>query len=159
MKDAGPAWMSIGTGTGQNRAVDAAKEALSSPLLDVSMEGATGVLFNIAGSDLTLYEVNDAAEVIRNAVDPKANVIFGVLLEPAMGKDVRLTMIATGFAGNEEKEELVKAVKEKELNNILKGIQDEELDLPSYTRQKEGDQPECITVQAKKNKKDKRELE
>ncbi len=159
MKDAGPAWMSIGTGTGSTRAVDAAKAALASPLLDVSMEGATGVLFNIAGSDLTLYEVNDAAEVIRAAVDPKANVIFGVLLEPAMGKDVRLTLIATGFAGDAEKEELVKAVKEKEFNNILKGIKDEELDMPSFTRQKEADQPNCVTTQAKKNKKDKNKHE
>ena len=97
MKDAGPAWMSIGRGTGQNRAIDAAKEALASPLLDVSMQGAKGVLFNIAGSNLTLYEVNNAAEVIRQAVDPQANVIFGVVLDPNMGNDIRLTLIATGF--------------------------------------------------------------
>ncbi|MBG7617175.1 MAG: cell division protein FtsZ, partial [Chloroflexi bacterium] len=73
MKDAGPAWMSIGRGTGKNRAVDAAKEALDSPLLDVSIEGSKGVLFNVVGgSDLTLYEVNEAADVIKEAVDPDA---------------------------------------------------------------------------------------
>ncbi|OGN94808.1 MAG: cell division protein FtsZ [Chloroflexi bacterium RBG_13_51_18] len=134
MKDAGPAWMSIGRGTGQNRAVDAARQALSSPLLDVSMQGAKGVLFNIAGSSLSLYEVNNAAEVIRQAVDPKANVIFGVVMDPNMGNDVRLTLIATGFR---TKEEMVGNDKEKELTRILKGIGDDELDMPSYLRQKQ----------------------
>ncbi|OGO32993.1 MAG: cell division protein FtsZ [Chloroflexi bacterium RBG_16_56_11] len=132
MKDAGPAWMSIGHGTGQNRAIDAARQALASPLLDVSMQGAKGVLFNIAGnSGLTLYEVNNAAEVIRQAVDPEANVIFGVVLDPNMGNDIRLTLIATGFAS---KEQMANASDEKELARLLKGIHDDELDIPSYTR-------------------------
>jgi cell division protein FtsZ len=134
MKDAGPAWMSIGRGTGQNRAVDAAKEALASPLLDVSMQGAKGVLFNIAGNNLTLYEVNNAAEVIRQAVDPQANVIFGVVIDPNMGNDVRLTLIATGFM---TRETMAGESKDKELTRILKGIQDDELDMPSYMRQRE----------------------
>ena len=134
MKDAGPAWMSIGRGTGQNRAVEAAKQALASPLLDVSMQGAKGVLFNIAGNALTLYEVNNAAEVIRQAVDPQANVIFGVVLDPNMGNDVRLTLIATGF---QTREEMSGKAKEKELTRILKGIQDDELDMPSYVRQQQ----------------------
>jgi cell division protein FtsZ len=138
MKDAGPAWMSIGRGTGQNRAVDAAKQALSSPLLDVSMQGAKGVLFNIAGSNLALYEVNNAAEVIRQAVDPQANVIFGVVMDPNMGNDVRLTLIATGF---HTREEMAGSDKEKELTRILKGIRDDELDTPSYLRQKQAYKP------------------
>jgi cell division protein FtsZ len=129
MKDAGPAWMSIGRGTGQNRAVDAAKQALASPLLDVSMQGAKGVLFNITGADLTLYEVNDAAETIKQAVDPQANVIFGVELNPNMGKDVRLTLIATGFKTREMGEEA-----DKELTSILKNIKDDDLDMPSFSR-------------------------
>jgi cell division protein FtsZ len=133
MKDAGPAWMSIGRGTGQNRAVEAAKQALASPLLDVSMQGAKGVLFNISGSNLTLYEVNNAAEVIRQAVDPNANVIFGVVLDPNMGNDVRLTLIATGFISREA---MASANKEKELSRILKGIEDDELDMPSFMRQR-----------------------
>jgi cell division protein FtsZ len=98
----------------------------------VSMTGAKGVLFNIAGSStLTLYEVNNAAEVIRQAVDPNANVIFGVVVDPNMGNDIRLTLIATGFA---TKEMMVDASKEKELTKVLKGIQDDELDLPSFLR-------------------------
>lgn len=131
MKDAGPAWMSIGRGTGQNRATDAARQALASPLLDVSMQGAKGVLFNIAGADLTLYEVNTAAEVIRQAVDPQANVIFGVMLDPNMGKDVRITLVATGFYTRESMDG-TKA--DKELTSLLKGIKEDELDMPSFTR-------------------------
>jgi cell division protein FtsZ len=144
MKDAGPAWMSIGRGTGQNRAVDAAKDALSSPLLDVSVSGAKGVLFNIAGSStLTLYEVNNAAEVIRQAVDPNANVIFGVVVDPNMGNDVRLTLIATGFA---TKEMMANASREKEMSKVLKGIKDDELDLPSFLRQNAIYQPRSAST-------------
>jgi cell division protein FtsZ len=133
MKDAGPAWMSIGRGTGQNRAIDAAKQALASPLLDVSMQGAKRVLFNVSGANLTLYEVNNAAEVIREAVDPNANVIFGVVLDANMGNDVRLTLIATGFV---TRDAMNTANNEKELARLLKGIEDDELDMPSYLRQR-----------------------
>ncbi len=134
MKDAGPAWMSIGTGTGPTRAVDAAKEALASPLLEVSIEGATGVLFNVIGGDnLTLFEVNKAAEVIKQAVDHDANIIFGVAHDPHMDKDVRITLIATGFAsqkgmlGTIRDEKLVKALTELKES-------EEELDFPAFLR-------------------------
>ncbi|MFC1987067.1 cell division protein FtsZ [Chloroflexota bacterium] len=132
MKDAGPAWMSVGRGTGQNRAADSAKQALDSPLLDVSMAGANGVLFNITGNNLTLFEVNSAAEVIRQAVDPEANVIFGVVLDPNMGNDVRLTLIATGFAAST----VSGNAREKEITSLLKGLKSEELDIPSFMRQR-----------------------
>ena len=133
MKDAGPAWMSVGHGSGQNRAVDAAKEALASPLLDVSIEGAKGVLFNIAGgSNFTLFEVNDAAELIRKNVDPEANVIFGVVLDPNMGNEVRLTLIATGFAS---KEALTGINWKNQIMRLLKGGKtEEELEVPSFLR-------------------------
>jgi len=131
MKDAGPAWMSIGRGSGQNRAVEAAKQALASPLLDVSMQGAKGVLFNLAGgSTLSLFEVNMAADVIRQAVDPQANVIFGVVLDPNMGNEVRMTLIATGFEANT----IGGSAREREMARILKGMQDEEFDVPSFLR-------------------------
>ncbi len=133
MNNAGPAWMSVGRGTGANRAADAARDALASPLLDVTVQGAKGVLFNIAGnSSLTLYEVNNAAEVIRQAVDKEANVIFGVVLDPNMGEDVRLTLIATGFM---TREMMNGEARDKELAKLLKGIGDDQLDLPSFTRQ------------------------
>ncbi len=131
MKDAGPAWMSIGHGSGQNRATEAAKDALSSPLLDVSLKGAKGVLFNInGGSDLSLFEVNAAAQIIQQAVDPEANVIFGVVLDPNLGDDVRLTLIATGF----DSERSLGSAREKEVTRLLKGLKNEELDVPSFLR-------------------------
>jgi cell division protein FtsZ len=133
MKDAGPAWMSIGRGSGQNRAVEAAKQALASPLLDVSINGSKAVLFNVVGStSLTLFEVNEAADVIRQAVDPEANIIFGVAHDPEMDNDVRITLIATGFVA---KLGLTGAAKEDELTQLLKGIKSEdELDVPSFLR-------------------------
>ncbi len=135
MSNAGPAWMSIGRGTGQNRAVDAAKQALASPLLDVSVEGAKGVLFNISGSNPTLFEVNAAAEIIKAAVDPEANVIFGVVLDPDMGNDIRLTLIATGFATKDSMTGIGREKREKEITRVLKGLKnDEQLDIPSFMR-------------------------
>jgi len=133
MKDAGPAWMSIGTGTGKNRAVDAAKEALASPLLDVSMDGSKGVLFNVVGgSSLSLFEVNEAAEVIRQAVDPEANIIFGVAHDPNMDSELRITLIATGFAS---KAGLAEGSEEDEQIQLLKNLKsEEELDVPSFLR-------------------------
>jgi len=133
MKDAGPAWMSIGVGTGKNRAVEAAKEALASPLLDVSVDGAKGVLFNVAGGPaLTLFEVNEAAQVVRQAVDPAANIIFGVVQDPSMKDDIRITLIATGFAS---KLGLAGVSREDEFTQLLKGLKnEEELDVPAFLR-------------------------
>ncbi|HUV56595.1 MAG TPA: cell division protein FtsZ [Dehalococcoidales bacterium] len=134
MKDAGPAWMSIGTGTGKNRAVDAAKEALASPLLDVSMEGSKGILFNVVGGNsLTLFEVNEAAEIIKQAVDPEANIIFGVAHDPNMdSEELSITLIATGFASGTG---LAEANEEDEQTQLLKSLKsEEELDVPSFLR-------------------------
>ncbi len=133
MKDAGPAWMSIGVGSGKNRAIEAAKEALASPLLDVSIEGSRGVLFNVVGgSSLTLFEVNEAAEIIKQAVDPDANIIFGVAHDPNMDNEVRITLIATGFSS---KIGLAEATQEDEFTQLLKGLRsEEELDVPSFLR-------------------------
>jgi cell division protein FtsZ len=98
MSGAGPAWMAIGHARGENRAVEAAKAAINSPMLDVSIEGARGVLFNITGGpDLTLLEVQHAAEIISRAVDPEANIIFGMVTDLKMEDEVRVTIIATGL--------------------------------------------------------------
>ena len=133
MKDAGPAWMSIGVGSGKNRAVEAAKEALASSLLDVSIEGSKGVLFNVVGgSSLTLFEVNEAAEIIKQAVDPEANIIFGVAHDPNMDNEVRITLIATGF---KSKIGLSEVGQEDEFTQLLKSLKsEEELDVPSFLR-------------------------
>src|SRR5258706_7647853 len=98
MKDAGSALLGIGTGVGENRAQMAARAAVSSPLLDLSIEGARGVLFNIAGgSDLTMFEVDEAARIISSAADPDANVIFGAVIKEDLTDQVKITVIATGF--------------------------------------------------------------
>jgi cell division protein FtsZ len=134
MKDGGPAWMSMGVGSSKSRAADAAKEALASPLLDVSVDGAKGVLFNVAGgTGLTLFEVNEAADVIKQAVDPEANIIFGVVQDPSMGEEVRITLIATGFTS---KLGLAGVSREDEFNELLKGLRgkEEELDTPAFLR-------------------------
>jgi cell division protein FtsZ len=98
MSDSGGALMAIGRGTGESRAQDAARMAISSPLLDISMEGARGVLLNITGgNDLALSEINDAAEVVAQAADPEASIIFGAVIDPRIENEVRITVIATGF--------------------------------------------------------------
>src|SRR2546421_3664809 len=98
MHDAGSALMGIGTAGGENRAVEAAKEAISSPLLEESVEGATGILLNITGGhDLGLFEVNEAAEIVNSASDVNSNIIFGAVIDETMADEVRVTVIATGF--------------------------------------------------------------
>src|SRR5437868_5450689 len=98
MREAGSALMGIGLASGENRAGEAARAAISSPLLEASVEGATGILLNITGgADLGLFEVNEAAEIIGSASDADANIIFGAVIDEAMGDQVRVTVIATGF--------------------------------------------------------------
>ena len=100
MRDAGSALMGIGSASGDTRAADAAHAAVSSPLLETTLDGATGVLLNITGgSGLGLFEVNEAAEVVTGHADPNANVIFGAVIDESMGEEVRVTVIATGFGG------------------------------------------------------------
>jgi cell division protein FtsZ len=98
MQDAGSALMGIGTASGESRCAEAARAAISSPLLEESVDGATGILLNITGGkDLGLFEVNDAAEIIQAAADPNANIIFGSVIDESMGDEVRVTVIGTGF--------------------------------------------------------------
>jgi cell division protein FtsZ len=98
MRDAGSALMAIGYGSGDARCIDAAKEAIESPLLEMSIQGATGVLYNITGgSNLTLLETSEAAEIIRAAVDEDAEIIYGTSIDPSLGDAVTITLIATGF--------------------------------------------------------------
>ncbi len=98
MRNAGSALMGIGVASGENRGVEAAKAAISSPLLESSIEGATGILLNITGGkDMGLFEVNEAAEIIAGAADGEANVIFGAVIDEGLGDQMRVTVIATGF--------------------------------------------------------------
>ena len=98
MTNQGEALMGIGEGTGENRAADAAKMAINSPLLETSIDGAKGILLNISGSsDLSIFEVNEAAEIISEAADPDANIIFGSVIDESLGDKVQITVVATGF--------------------------------------------------------------
>jgi len=133
MKGKGQAWLSIGSANGQNRAVEAAKACVTSPLLETTMHGATGVLFTVtAGMDLTLAEVQEAAQIIRKAADPSANIIFGINYAPEMSNEVRITLIATGFnvKGGPANKQAVEA-EIKELRNLLR---EDQMDIPAFLR-------------------------
>lgn len=121
MRDAGTALLGIGTGVGENRAQMAARAAISSPLLDLSIEGARGVLFNIAGgADLTMFEVDEAARVISSAADPDANIIFGAVIKEGLNDQVKITVIATGF--DETRARLAKMAQPKPKTAGLEGV-------------------------------------
>lgn len=128
MMGTGLAHMGIGKGTGENRAVEAAKQAISSPLLETSIEGAKGVLLNITGgSNLGLLEVNEAAELISSAADPEANIIFGAVIDEKLQDEIRITVIATGFEQFKEKS---LEIEEFEVGPFT----DEDLDIPAFLR-------------------------
>ena len=98
MSEGGAALMAVGRGSGETRAADAAHQAISSQLLDVTIDGARGILFNVTGgSDLSLFEVNEAAEIIRETAHPEANIIFGAVIDETLTDEVRITVVATGF--------------------------------------------------------------
>ncbi|MBV8171898.1 MAG: cell division protein FtsZ [Candidatus Eremiobacteraeota bacterium] len=132
MTDAGSALMGIGKGSGENRAADAAQKAISSPLLEATIDGARGVIFNIyGGPDLSMYEVNEAAELISKAVDPDAEVIFGATIEENMNSDVRVTVLATGFGSRARERTRVVGVGEIEK---VKPVNMDEIEVPAFLR-------------------------
>ncbi len=140
MADAGSALMGIGLAAGDNRAHDAAKAAISSPLLESSIEGAQGVLLSIAGgSDLGLFEVNEAAEVVAAAAHQDANIIFGAVIDDSMMDQIRVTVIATGFEGRRRKQETMEfGPVEEEGPEIptFEPIGEDELDIPAFLKKR-----------------------
>jgi len=109
LKDAGLAHMGIGSGTGENKAEDAARQAIASPLLETTIEGATGVLLNITGGeDMTLFDVKTIAEIVREEAHPEANVIIGTTLDPDLDEAIKVTLIATGFENDPSRKTVVK---------------------------------------------------
>jgi len=140
MRDAGSALMGIGVARGDNRALEAAKTAISSPLLETTLDGATGILLNVTGgSDLGLHEVNEAAEVVTSAADPNANVIFGAVIDEAMGEDVRVTAIATGFGGRPRRRRVEAAVGAGAASErpafSAPSVADVDIDIPSFLKE------------------------
>jgi cell division protein FtsZ len=139
MRDAGSALMGIGSASGENRATEAARAAVSSPLLETSIEGATGILLNITGGpEIGLFEVNEAAEVVTSAADQNANVIFGAVIDDALGDELRVTVIATGF-GAQRRRRRREAELEAPIPSGVPGggfeIPDEALDVPTFLRE------------------------
>jgi len=134
LSNAGPAWLAIGRGKGENRAVDAARQATKSPLLDISMDGARRILFVISGGPtLTLQEVQDAARVIQDMSDPDANIIFGTCRDAKLDDEIKITMVAASFPVMAENQQL----REDELERLLQDVipqSEDELDVPSFLR-------------------------
>jgi cell division protein FtsZ len=140
MRDAGSALMGIGIASGENRAAEAARTAVSSPLLEQSVDGATGILLNVTGgSELGLFEVNEAAEVVTGAADQNANVIFGAVIDDSLGDEVRVTVIATGFGHRQKRRRLEAPVAQAVPNGVPERLREEpsdaELEIPSFLRE------------------------
>ena len=146
MLNRGMAHMGIGRASGENRAEDAAKQAVQSPLLETSIEGARGVIINITGGeDLGLHEVNTAAELVQRSVDPEANIIFGTVTDPEMGDEIQITVIATGFEKPDARtassvDSFVNKQWEKKINSIPSSSDSNsnssDLDIPAFLRNK-----------------------
>lgn len=138
LSNAGPAWLAIGRGKGENRAVDAARMATRSPLLDIAMDGAKRILFVITGgTNLSLQEVQDAAAVLEEMSDPEANIIFGTSRDPRLEDEVKMTMVAAAFPVLQDNQRQ----REAELQQLLQDIpQDsmDDLDVPSFLRRQSG---------------------
>ncbi|MDH5334422.1 MAG: cell division protein FtsZ [Thermoleophilia bacterium] len=145
MADAGSALMGIGTATGDTRAADAANAAVASPLLETTLDGATGILLNITGPpDVGLFEVTEAAEVVTAHADPNANVIFGAVVDESLSDELRVTVIATGFGGRQRRRRVEPAAAAAaspppavDLRSRLRGTtasDDMEIDVPSFLR-------------------------
>jgi cell division protein FtsZ len=146
MRDAGSALMGIGSAGGENRAAEAAKIAISSPLLEESVEGAMGILLNITGGhDLGLFEVNEAAEIVQSAADSNSNIIFGAVIDDSLGEEVRVTVIATGFEHDrvmrasvgrprERRERRDREVSMDDMQRSSLEIREDEIDIPSFLK-------------------------
>jgi cell division protein FtsZ len=133
---AGTAWMAVGTASGENRAIEAARAAIESPLMDVQINGAKGILLSISGgSDLTLQEVHQAAQMVESVADPDANIIFGMSKDPTLEDEVRVTIIATGFPAVEATipdDDLI--LSHLDLAGVRGETREEELDVPLFLR-------------------------
>ena len=141
MLDRGMAHMGVGRASGENRAEDAAKQAIQSPMLETSIEGARGVIINITGgSDVGLHEANTAAELVQRSADPEANIIFGSVTDDSMGDEIQITVIATGFENEDEKvqkaTDIVNKAWERKMNPISTSDSNtgDGLDIPTFLR-------------------------
>lgn len=151
MLNQGMAHMGIGCASGENRAEDAAKQAIQSPLLETSIEGAKGIIINITGgSDMGLHEANTAAELVQRSADPEANIIFGAVIDDSMGDEIQITVIATGFEKDDERRDgsqyesiVANAWRKRTSNNMSTSNSSSndsngDLDIPTFLRKNKG---------------------
>jgi len=138
MRNAGSALMGIGIGTGEQRALEAAKAAISSPLLEATIEGAKGVLFNITGGeDMSLLEIHEAAEIISKSVDPDARIIFGAVVDERIEGEIRITVIATGFSPPSELGDTHRFIEEEDIT-FRSSLSSEDFEVPAFLRRQSG---------------------
>ncbi|MCP4166766.1 MAG: cell division protein FtsZ [Chloroflexi bacterium] len=136
MSEGGAALMAIGSSRGENRAQQAAEEAIHSQLLDISIDGARGILFNVTGGDdMSLFEVNEAAEIIRRTAHPDANIIFGAVIDPGLDDEIRITVIATGFDSTQVQQEPATS---KTIDFPSRQYDPEDIDIPAFLRRARG---------------------
>ncbi|HEV3088829.1 MAG TPA: cell division protein FtsZ [Candidatus Elarobacter sp.] len=135
MTDAGSAMMGIGEGSGEHRAADAAQKAIASPLLETTIEGARGVIFSISGGlDLSMYEVNEAAEMISRAVDSEAQIIFGASIDPNLNGKVRVTVLAAGFGGTRQRTTTAGAFSQPVEFDKVAPVNMDDIEVPAFLR-------------------------
>ncbi|MGD1993196.1 MAG: cell division protein FtsZ [Anaerolineae bacterium] len=136
MSEGGAALMAVGRASGDNRAAEAAQQAVSSRLLDITIDGARGILFNVTGGeDLSLYEVNEAASIIKETAHPDVNLIFGAVIDEAMEDEIRITVIATGFDGGRPVEPRARrASNREEMEFTVPNFDQDDLEIPAFLR-------------------------
>ncbi|HLC64372.1 MAG TPA: cell division protein FtsZ, partial [Patescibacteria group bacterium] len=162
MKDAGSALMGIGRASGENRAVEAARAAIDSPLLEISIKGAKGVLFTIAGGkDLSMHEVNEAAEVITSSIDGNAKVIFGAVVDEELKDEIKITVIATGFSQQHSREAEADRItnEDKVFSQAPSMIEERQSSLARTIFSKKGKTPPPDKVELPPKSKEEEELE
>jgi len=141
MSQGGAALMAVGRASGESRAVEASQQAISNRLLDITIDGARGVLFNITGGpDLSLFEVNEAASIIKQTAHPDVNLIFGAVIDENMGEDIRITVIATGFDQAEPRPRAARVARASFSEKVefpVPAFDKDDLEIPAFLRRRD----------------------
>jgi cell division protein FtsZ len=137
MSEGGAALMAVGRASGENRAIEAAQQAISSRLLDITIDGARGILFNVTGGpELSLFEVNEAASIIKQTAHPDVNLIFGAVIDERMGEEIRITVIATGFDQSEPRRHAPRALFSEAVKFPVPAFDKDDLEIPAFLRRR-----------------------
>jgi cell division protein FtsZ len=137
MSEGGAALMAVGRASGEERAIEAAQQAISSRLLDITIDGARGILFNVTGgTDLSLFEVNEAASIIKQTAHPDVNLIFGAVVDEEMGDEIRITVIATGFDQTEPRPRVARETLSEAIEFPVPSFDKDDLEIPAFLRRR-----------------------